>query len=468
MTKYFLLSAVFALLEINAFTQTVLSGHFKSFPSTEFTIVHHQSAVNEFQGEQLATGKTSINGEFSAVFQIKTQEPVLLFIANQFLRLWLIPNASLSIDEIQTGEYVFSGSSANENKFLLGAGIMTPMAVLPNFMSDNFDPLNQIKCLDSIEQIRWTLYKTSFLNSAISKPFSEYCKGEIIHFSNLNKNQYAAQYIFGPKKIKQTDIPSSYYDFWNNFTLLDDSCSSDTYRNSLINYIGYLATKRLNLFNDYPNKTKYNETEFKILDSLLVDRPETKKRIKAEKIIFLIDYFDLPQFVETELKNYKREFPASEYNTFIQKKWDKKNEHAFTSPEFILKDISGKQIDIKSTRGNLVYIDFWGSWCKACIAQMPNSLSLQQKYKGKAVVFLYIDFYDTREKWIKAVKEKKITGLHLKAEKIDEQYFNDKFGLSQGFPRYALLDKNGVLVTSSAPHPNDKDLILLIDKYLIN
>jgi thiol-disulfide isomerase/thioredoxin len=466
MTKYFLLTAVFALFEITAFNQTVLNGHIKSFPSTEFTIVHNQSAVNEFQGEQLATGKTSINGEFSAVFQIRAEEPVLLFISNQFLRLWLIPNTKLSIDEVNTGEYLFSGSSANENNFLLGAGIMTPMAVPPNIMSDKFDPVNQIKYLDSIEQMRWALYKKDFATSGVSKLFSDYCKGEIIHFSKLNKNQYAAQYIFGPKKIKQADIPSSYYDFWHEFTLLDDSCSSDTYRNSLINYTGYLATKRLNLFNDYPDKIKYNETEFRILDSLLIDRPETKKRIKAEKIIFLIDYFDLPKFVEAQLKNYKLEFPASEYSIVIQKKWDKKNENAFTSPEFILKDISGKPIDIKSTRGNLVYIDFWGSWCKACIAQMPNSLSLQQKYKGKAVIFLFIDFYDTKEKWVKAIQDKKITGLHLKAEKTDEQYFNDKFGLSQGFPRYALLDKNGVLVTSSAPHPNDKDLISLIDKYL--
>ncbi|TAH24042.1 MAG: TlpA family protein disulfide reductase, partial [Cytophagales bacterium] len=177
-------------------------------------------------------------------------------------------------------------------------------------------------------------------------------------------------------------------------------------------------------------------------------------------------YFDLPQFVQSELKNYKEEFPASKYIDIIQNKWDKKNKSTFTKPDFTLRDASGKLFDIKSLNGKVVYIDFWGSWCKACLTQMPNSLKLQQKYKGKNVVFLFIDFYDTKEKWLKAIKDKKITGLHIKAEKSNEKYFNEVFGIDQGFPRYALLDKDGILITSSAPHPNDKDAVVLIDKYL--
>lgn len=466
MSRFILFFLTSTLLFIDAFGQTVIKGNLKSFPSSEFRIVFNQSALNDFQGEILGVGKTSVNGEFSSSFQLGSEQPIILFISNQFLRLWAIPNTSLAIEETNKNEFLFSGQAAKQNDFLFRSGIMRPMGVSPTVTADNFAPLKQLEHLDNIEQKRWDLYKSSFGANEISKTFSSYCKGEITHFSNFYKNQYILQNIFGQRKIKQEDIPSHYYDFWNKFELLDDNCSSDFYRNSVVDYIGYTATKRLNLFNDYPDREKYSATEFKIIDSLLVNRPFTKERIKGEKLIFLINYFDLPQLVESEFKNYKKEFPTSKYVALIQKKWDKKNKNTFSVPDFVLKDVSGKAFDIKSIRGKIVYIDFWGSWCKACIAQMPNSLELQQKYKDKDVAFLFIDFYDTKDKWLKAIKDKKITGLHVKAEKEDEEYFNEKFGIDQGFPRYALLDKKGILITSSAPHPNDKEIVALIDKYL--
>jgi thiol-disulfide isomerase/thioredoxin len=452
MSKFILFFLTGTLLFINAFGQTIIKGSFKSLPSTEFRIVFNQSALNEYQGETLAKGKTNASGELSSSFQLNHEQPIILFISNQFLRLWAIPNTTLTIEETKN-EFLFSGQAAKQNNFLFKSGIMIPMRVSPTVTTDNFAPQKQIAHLDSLERKRWALYKESFDAKEISKKFSSYCKGEITHYSNFNKNQYILQNIFGQRKIKQEEIPSDYYDFWNKFELLSDSCLSDSYRNSLVDYIGYSATKRLNLFNDYPDREKYSQTEFEMIDSLLADRPFTKERIKGEKLIFLINYFDLPQFVESQFKNYKKEFSKSKYIAIIQKKWDKKNKNTLSVPDFVLKDISGKQFDIKSIRGKVVYIDFWGSWCKACLAQMPNSSKLQQKYKNKDVTFLFIDFYDTKEKCVKAEKE-------------DEKYFNEKFGIDQGFPRYALLDKNGILITSSAPHPNDKEVITLIDKYL--
>ncbi|RYU91761.1 TlpA family protein disulfide reductase [Emticicia agri] len=466
MFKSILILLTNVLLLTNASGQTIIKGSFQSFPSTEFRIVYNQSALNDFQGEVLDKGQTNANGEFSTSFYLNSEQPVLLFISNQFLRLWAIPNTTLTVDETNKNKFYFSGQAAKQNNFLYQSGIMRPMGVAPMITSDSFAPLQQIAHLDSIEQRRWDLYKKSFAVNEVSNIFASYCKGEITHFSHFNKNQYILQNIYGQKRIRQEDIPSAYYHFWSKFELLNDSCLSDSYRNSVVDFIGYQATKRLHLFSDYPDREKYSETEFKIIDSLLADHPLTKERIKGEKLIFLINYFDIPRFVETQFENYKKEFPTSKYIDIIQKKWDKKNKITRLIPEFVLKDVSGKPFDIKSIRSKVVYIDFWGSWCKACLMQMPNSIQLQQRYKDKDVVFLFIDFYDTKENWLKAIKDKKITGLHVKAEKEDEIYFNEKFGIEQGFPRYALLDKKGVLITSSAPHPNDKELISLIDKYL--
>jgi thiol-disulfide isomerase/thioredoxin len=457
---------LFSLVLFNGFGQTIIKGNFNSWPSTDFRIVFKQSSLNDFKGEVLASGRTNEKGEFSSSFQLNTEEPIALFISNKYFRLWAIPHTNLTIDETDKNAYNFSGQAAVQNNFLFRAGMMTPGAVSPTVTTDKFAPQKQIAHLDSIEQKRWDLYKTSFDGRQISKAFVAYCKGEITHFSNFYKNQYILQNVFGPRRIKQDEIPSDYYHFWDKFELLSDNCLSDFYRNSLVDYIGYLATKRLNLFNEYPDREKYSITEHELIDSILANLPLTRERIKGENLIFSINYFDLPQLVETQFGNYKKEFPGSEYSKVIQKKWDRKNKNTRSVPDFVLKDASGKPFDIKSIRGKVVYIDFWGSWCKACLTQMPNSIALQQKYKDKEVAFLFIDFYDTKEKWLKAIKDKKISGIHIKAEKEDEKYFNEKFGIDEGFPRYALLDKKGVLITSAAPHPNDKAIISLIDSYL--
>lgn len=56
---------------------------------------------------------------------------------------------------------------------------------------------------------------------------------------------------------------------------------------------------------------------------------------------------------------------------------------------------------------------------------------------------------------VKNHKGKNLNGIEAK----DNDYFEQAFGINRtGFPRQALLDKNGVLGNSSAPSPVVKQL----------
>ena len=50
---------------------------------------------------------------------------------------------------------------------------------------------------------------------------------------------------------------------------------------------------------------------------------------------------------------------------------------------FTKKDINGTNINLTSLRGNVVLIDFWGSWCAPCRADNPHLKKLYDKYKNK-------------------------------------------------------------------------------------
>ncbi len=60
------------------------------------------------------------------------------------------------------------------------------------------------------------------------------------------------------------------------------------------------------------------------------------------------------------------------------------------APNFSLKDADGKVRTLKSYRGKVVVLDFWGTWCVPCRKTMPILQKLQEQYKGAKVAVLGI------------------------------------------------------------------------------
>lgn len=81
------------------------------------------------------------------------------------------------------------------------------------------------------------------------------------------------------------------------------------------------------------------------------------------------------------------------------------------APEFVQTDINGKSIGISDLRGQYVLIDFWASWCKPCRAENPFLVSVYQQFKGKGFTILGVSLDDERSKdaWIKAIEQDKLT-----------------------------------------------------------
>ena len=451
------------LLKTHSNAQTLVGGQFNSQVSAKFKIVTTQSSLNNYQGELLSEGTTNEKGEFKSILNLSAEQPVLLFMGQFFYRLWVIPNATLNIREDIKSGYDFVGPSEKQNDFLYQAGIMMPYKVPARVSNQSFEPERQIEYLDSIESRRLKLFDQMFENKGVSSVFQSFCKAEIIHFSLFNKSQYPALLKLN-SSLKKQDLPVNYYQFWSRFKMFDDSCMSNSYHNSLNDLIEFTARK--NLKTNYPEMEEIWKEEFRISDSLLSDRPYTMQIWKTHALLFINRYFDFPALVQRELENYRKVFPSSISLDLLKAEWVKKNGNTLTKPDFQLMDHNGNLINLKDLKGKVIYVDFWGSWCQACLTQMPNSAILQRKFKNRDVVFLFVDFYDTHDKWLNAIKKYKLTGVHVKAEKKDEDLFDKYFGIKEGFPRYALIDKNGVLITTSAPHPNDEKLVALIEQHL--
>jgi thiol-disulfide isomerase/thioredoxin len=53
-----------------------------------------------------------------------------------------------------------------------------------------------------------------------------------------------------------------------------------------------------------------------------------------------------------------------------------------------LKELTGQSIDLAQFEGKAVFINFWATWCKPCIQEMPTIAAAQEQLKNENVIFL--------------------------------------------------------------------------------
>ncbi|WEK18292.1 MAG: TlpA disulfide reductase family protein [Candidatus Pedobacter colombiensis] len=137
------------------------------------------------------------------------------------------------------------------------------------------------------------------------------------------------------------------------------------------------------------------------------------------------------------------------------------------SPDFNYTDVNGKQIALKSLRGKYVYIDVWATWCGPCKAEIPFLTKVEDDYHGKNIHFvsLSVDRIADKAKWISYVKDNKLQGIQLMADKDFSSDFVKKFNINS-IPRFILIDPAGKIVSGDAKRPSDPELRKQLDRLL--
>ncbi|MBI4662917.1 MAG: TlpA family protein disulfide reductase, partial [Verrucomicrobia bacterium] len=54
--------------------------------------------------------------------------------------------------------------------------------------------------------------------------------------------------------------------------------------------------------------------------------------------------------------------------------------------DFGLPDLSGQEVRLSDLRGKIVLLNFWTTWCTACLTEIPDLIQLQKNYADRIVI----------------------------------------------------------------------------------
>jgi thiol-disulfide isomerase/thioredoxin len=61
------------------------------------------------------------------------------------------------------------------------------------------------------------------------------------------------------------------------------------------------------------------------------------------------------------------------------------------APAFVLRDAHGDTLSLDRLRGQVVYVDFWASWCGPCRRSFPWMNEMQRQYGGRGLAIVAIN-----------------------------------------------------------------------------
>lgn len=114
----------------------------------------------------------------------------------------------------------------------------------------------------------------------------------------------------------------------------------------------------------------------------------------------------------------------------------------------------------------IIYLDFWASWCSPCIAEMPSSKKLKAEYNGRGVKFIYLSIDKIPVSWSRASKRINLNDSEsYLLSNPDKSLLIRKYNIKE-IPRYMIVDNKGKVLIENAPRPSDPNIKTIFDKLI--
>ncbi|MGF2616917.1 thiol-disulfide oxidoreductase ResA [Rossellomorea vietnamensis] len=109
------------------------------------------------------------------------------------------------------------------------------------------------------------------------------------------------------------------------------------------------------------------------------------------------------------------------------------------APDFVLQDMEGNTHRLSDYKGQGVFLNFWGTWCKPCEKEMPYMENQYQAFKDEGVQILAVNVGESDFQVNKFIEEHDLTFPVVVDSEKDVQNI---YGIKP-LPTTLLVDEDG-------------------------
>ena len=134
-------------------------------------------------------------------------------------------------------------------------------------------------------------------------------------------------------------------------------------------------------------------------------------------------------------------------------------------PNFSLNPLTGDPIKLGDLPHKVVLINFWATWCEACMEEMPSLVSLRDQYASKGFEVLGVNVDENPAQVVPETAKK--LGIKFPIFTDKGNALAEMFDV-RAIPLSVLIDKNRkiLLVESGGRDWNTEDIHQMLDKWL--
>jgi thiol-disulfide isomerase/thioredoxin len=440
----------------NGLKETTISGQVENFDN-DFALLHSKGITD--------TIWLADDGSFTHTVMISDPCYLRIRAGRNSNLLYLNPGGDIKLDvdiKNPTENPFKAGSLLQQNSTLYDVN-QTVNSVAKDFRSlytlsqeDFASTIDSLKILTStmIERVKGTDKGFASLeNARIDYLFASWKYNYPEYNARLSGNEFEPNlddYAF----VNQFDFGNKKHFSMSEYTSLIENHINNIYYNEIAR-------------DEHKGKSVFEQTLilFDMIDSLVPDQT-MQDYYKHNSTSEAVKWSSL-EIAKNVAEHFVATAKSDEYRTIIERDLAKRMLLApgQPAPEFTLTSIDGKEYSLSDFKGQIVYLDFWASWCGPCLREIPSLLKLKDAYKGKPIAFVAISIDDDKSAWEKMVNEKQLKGYQLHAEKAWQSDAAKHYQV-YGVPTFVLIDGEGKIIEYPATRPSDPETVLTIDKHL--
>jgi thiol-disulfide isomerase/thioredoxin len=109
------------------------------------------------------------------------------------------------------------------------------------------------------------------------------------------------------------------------------------------------------------------------------------------------------------------------------------------APEVQAKTLDGEVFDLARTRGQVVIVNFWATWCPPCRAEMPVMDAFYRRHRGEGLVMIGLSQDKPRD----LAKVKTVMAAFAYPAALLDDAKVDRFGPFPVLPQTFVIDRQG-------------------------